>query len=443
MKLFHSKKVTINSSPINIPKDNSNQTDYVSHKISSDSRDTTTSSTSSDNTPELSPRKISNNTLTPSNSPKTSASIFNLSSLISDIKNDLPTRKRSSGNKLTISDKASEDPFFSLHNNTPVSGTLSTESSPQTSPRDSTPNNSPRDHNSPFVISVSNPLNKSNSQKWVKYSIHKQNNDNGVIKSTTTVVDNMNNVVDDLRRRNTSIDETTDSISYRDTKSADYIPSTKQNTSDNRKPINRSVSEKTLSSVTRSVPMTPIEKPHMYLIFNVDADGLCPGLNSLKYVSFCGYIPTQNNQSYKLEYDREFHLQPLAWCAADVEENIDRFSNKPGGIEFKDPLKTFIELRAEIVNLKKKYRVIIGTWIASSEYQWINYYFCALAASNPLGTSVTCISTLHKTKIFKRTSLIPPSNVNPLSITNNKINSKQIYEHGIIWMNIVLFSKDY
>jgi hypothetical protein len=179
--------------------------------------------------------------------------------------------------------------------------------------------------------------------------------------------------------------------------------------------------------------VNPIEKPPLYVVFCVETDGQCPGLNSLKSVSFGGFIFEENGNKYKEIFEESYPLKQLSYCAPDPdtidwkihEENLRKSLDHP---DFLDPIEIFKKLKLQFLNLKKKYRIVSGMWSASSEWQWVNYYFCALTGGNPLGSNAKCIGTLYESA--KQASMV--------SKIEFPLNTPKVSQYGIIWMDLLV-----
>jgi len=197
-------------------------------------------------------------------------------------------------------------------------------------------------------------------------------------------------------------------------------------------PPHKQVRDRNHDSKSLSI-INPIEKPPLYVVFSVETDGQCPGLNSLKSVSTGGFIFENRDNMYNKIFEESYLLQQLSHCAPDPdtidwkihEENLGKYLNHQ---DLLDPTQVFKKLKQQFISLQKKYRIIPGMWSASSEWQWINYYFCALTGNNPLGTNAKCIGTLYECANLK----------NQISHLEIPANPSKVFKCGLIWMNLLV-----
>ena len=187
------------------------------------------------------------------------------------------------------------------------------------------------------------------------------------------------------------------------------------------------------------------EKQLLYFSFDIEADGPCPGINSMISLAFCGFVLENQNTTYKKVFQWQSNLKPMVGCTQNSDTMI--WWNKPenkDAYEFaqqnqRDPLEAITELHQEILKLKETFKIIPGAWPSAYDWQWINYYFHKLIGSNPLGFSAKCISTLGW-HIIKNPNPQTEFNWN-LYKDGSKHTHKAIddaHEQGVIWMNILI-----
>lgn len=134
--------------------------------------------------------------------------------------------------------------------------------------------------------------------------------------------------------------------------------------------------------------------PLLFLSYDVEADGPCPGLSSLLSLGIAGF-----NESGEVVFEYEANLMPLA--DAKANEETMRWWMRPEQHEAweyvqknrRPPNVVFQELKKHIDELKKKYRIGTVAWPANYDWQWINYYFHRFVGENPIGFSSRCIAT--------------------------------------------------
>jgi len=135
-------------------------------------------------------------------------------------------------------------------------------------------------------------------------------------------------------------------------------------------------------------------KHSLFLSFDVEADGECPGINSLLSVGFAGFTKTG-----EIVFEYEANIKPLPDCTQNA--NTMAWWNKPEQQEAykyvcsnqQDAKNVFTELNDKLLKLKDQYNIFPVAWPANYDWQWIHYYFHRFVGSNPLGFSARCIAS--------------------------------------------------
>lgn len=130
----------------------------------------------------------------------------------------------------------------------------------------------------------------------------------------------------------------------------------------------------------------------LYFSFDIESDGPVPGINSLMSI---GIAIIDANK--KIRYAYEINLKPLESAQQDenkviiLSKNKDRYDYLTK--DQQDPQEIFSIFKIIIDYLNKKYIIIPIAWSASSDWQFLNYYFCKFTGSNPVGNYCKCISS--------------------------------------------------
>lgn len=138
----------------------------------------------------------------------------------------------------------------------------------------------------------------------------------------------------------------------------------------------------------------PVQKPLLFLSYDVETDGLVPGLCSMLSLGMAGFT-----EDKKIVFEYEVNLLPL--LGAKPFEDTMRWWGQPeqaGAWNYintnrQDPAKAMRELHTRLVDLKQKYRVCPVAWPSNFDWQWVNYYLWKFAGDNPLGHTSRCAAT--------------------------------------------------
>lgn len=136
------------------------------------------------------------------------------------------------------------------------------------------------------------------------------------------------------------------------------------------------------------------QKDILFLCFDVEADGPCPGLNSMLSLGMAGFTTDAT-----IVFEFESNLLPLPdaksdpatmkWWHNPARADAWKYVNQ----NQKEPLVVFRDLKHKLKNLFRNYRIFPMAKPANYDWQWINYYFHRFLGENPLGFSARCIST--------------------------------------------------
>ena len=127
-----------------------------------------------------------------------------------------------------------------------------------------------------------------------------------------------------------------------------------------------------------------VEKPLLFLSFDIEADGPCPGLNNMYSIGIACFTVDG-----KMVYEFEANLYELEGCKSNPD-TVKWWKTQPEALEYarsnvQDPVVVFNTLNKDILRLKETYKIKPVGWPINYDWQWINYYFHRFIKSNPLG----------------------------------------------------------
>lgn len=136
------------------------------------------------------------------------------------------------------------------------------------------------------------------------------------------------------------------------------------------------------------------KKQALFLSFDIEADGICAGLNSMLSFGVAGFTIDDG-----LVFEYEANLFPLPNC--QPSEKTMEWWNEPAQKEAynyatsnqRPADEVFKEFNIKIIALQKQYNIFPVAWPINYDWSWLNYYFCRFVGSNPFGHRGRCIAS--------------------------------------------------